>query len=301
MTAFAALAITMTFAMAETTIGVSMVFFDDRFLTDVREAMAARAKELVVKVQFEDAQGEIGRQLSQIQDFIAQKVDAMVVNPVDSLATPEMTRLATSARIPLVYVNRPPAERELPKGVVFVGSDEKVPGKLQGEEIARLLNKKGNVAIMMGELATGPADQRTGGVERVLAQFPDMKVVRKQIANWQRNEAMDVMKDWLVSGEKIDAIAANNDEMAIGAIMALERAGKDPKKLVIVGVDAARDALGEMEKGNLDMTVFQDAKGQGRVSIEVAAKLAKGEQVDPFIWIPFQPVTKSNYKEFLKR
>ena len=84
----------------------------------------------------------------------------------------------------------------------------------------------------------------------------------KQTANWRRNEAIDLMKNWLVAGTEIDAVVANNDEMAIGAILALQQAGKDPKKVVVAGIDATADALAEMEKGNLDVTVFQDAKGQ---------------------------------------
>src|SRR5262245_13086279 len=299
--ALAASAIMALSAMADTTIGVSMAFFDDLFLTNVREAMAARAKELGVKIQFEDAQGDIGRQLSQIQNFTAQKVGAIIVNPVASSATPQMTKLATDAGIPLVFVNRPPSEKELPKGVAFVGSDENVPGKLQAEELARMLNKKGNIAILMGELGTGPAEPRTEGAVKVIAQNPDMKIVAKQSGNWKRNEAMDVMNNWLISGEKIDAVISNNDEMAIGAIMALQAAGSDPKKTLVAGIDATRDGLGEMQRGNLAMTVFQDAKGQGKVSVDVAAKLAKGEQVDSFNWIPFEPVTQENFKGYLNK
>jgi inositol transport system substrate-binding protein len=128
-----------------------------------------------------------------------------------------------------------------------------------------------------------------------------MKIVGKQTANWKRNEAIDLMNNWLTAGTKIDAVAANNDEMAIGAIIALQQAGKDPKKLVIGGIDATPDALREMERGNLAVTVFQDAKAQGSGAVEAAVKLAKGEQVDSFVWIPFQLVTKDNYKEFLKK
>ena len=232
--AFAASAIIMTSAMAQK-VGVSMAYFDDLFLTTLREAMTAQAKETGVKLQFEDAQGDIGKQLSQIQNFIAQKVDAMVINPVDSSATPKMTKLATDAGIPLVYVNREPYEKDLPEKVVYVGSDEHVSGKLEGEAIAKLLNNKGNVAIMMGELSTQAAVLRTEGVEKVIAQHPEMKVVQKQTANWRRNEAIDLMNNWLVAGTKIDAVAANNDEMAIGAIIAVQQAGKDPKKIVIGG------------------------------------------------------------------
>jgi inositol transport system substrate-binding protein len=300
--AFAASAIMITFAMAQT-VGVSIAHFDLLFLTNLREAMAARAKETGVKLQFEYAQGNIGKQFSQIQTFVAQKVDAIVVNPVDSSATTKMTKLIRGAGIPLVYVNRQPFEPLKPgEPVVYVGSDENVPGKLQGEEIARLLNNKGNVIIMMGDLATLSAILRTEGVEKVVAQHPEMKIVQKQTANWRRNEAVDLMNESLVAGTKIDAVAANNDEMAIGAIIALQQAGKDPKKIVIGGVDATRDALAEMEKGNLAVTVFQDARGQGKAVVDSAVKLIKGEKFDsPYVYIPFQLVTQENYKEFLNK
>jgi len=296
----ATLAILMTSAMAEK-IGVSLAFFEDVFHTKMREGMAAKAKQLGVEIHFEDAAGDIGKQLNQIQNFIAQKVNAIIVQPVDSMATPKMTKLAIDAGIPLVYVNRAPAEETFPKGVVYVGSDENVSGKLEGEAIARLLNYKGNVVIMMGELSVAATHVRTEGVEKVVAQHPEMKIVGKQTANWRRTEAIDLMNNWLVSGTKIDAVAANNDEMAVGAILALQQAGMDPKKLVIGGIDATRDGLTEMEKGNLKVTVFQDAIGQGGGAVEAAVKLAKGEKIDSFVWIPFEPVTPQNYKEYLNR
>ena len=298
--ALATSAILMMSALAQN-IGVSLAYSDDVFLTTLRDAMEKRAKELGVTIQFEHAQGDIGKQLSQIQNFVAQKMNAIVVNPVDSMATPNMTKLATNAGVPLVYVNLKPAEETLPQGVAYVGSDENVSGRLQGEEIARLLNNKGNLVIMVGELATQAALLRTEGVEKVVAKHPEMKIVGKQTANWKRNEAIDLMNNLLVAGTKIDAVAANNDEMAIGAILALQQAGKDPKKLVIGGIDATQDALREMERGNLSLTVFQDPKAQGKGAVETAVKLAKGEKVESFVWIPFQLVTQDNYKEFLAK
>lgn len=298
--ALAASAILLTSAMAQN-IGVSLAYSDDLFLTTLRQAMEQRAKELGVKIQFDHAQGDIGKQLNQIQNFAAQKMDAIVVNPVDTMATPKMTKLVTDVGIPLIYVNLKPAEETLPKGVAYVGSDENISGKLQGEEIARLLNNKGNVVILVGELATQAAVLRTEGVEKVVAKHPEMRIVGKQTANWKRNEAIDLMNNLLVAGTNIDAVVANNDEMAIGAILALQQAGKDPKNLVIGGIDATQDALREMERGNLAVTVFQDPKAQGRGAVETAVKLTKGEQVDSFVWIPFQLVTRDNYKEFLTK
>jgi ABC-type sugar transport system substrate-binding protein len=300
--ALAATALAITVTMAQN-VGVSMAYFDDLFLTNLREAMSKQAKEQGVKLQFEDAQGDIGKQLSQIQNFIAQKVDVIVVNPVDSSATAQMTKLIKDAKIPAVYVNRQPLEPLDPKDpIVYVGSDENVSGKLEGEAIAKLLKGKGNVVIMMGELATQAAALRTEGVEKVFAQHPEIKVVQKQTANWRRNEAIDLMNNWLVAGTKIDAVAANNDEMAIGAIIALQQAGKDPKSIVVGGVDATTDALKEMEKGNLAVTVFQDAKGQGKAVVDSAVKLKKGEKFEsPYVFIPFQLVTQENYKEFMNK
>lgn len=298
---FTASVIMMSSAMAETTIGVSMAYFDDLFLTNVREAMMERAKELGVKIQFEDAQGDIVKQLNHIQNFTAQKVSAIIINPVDTASTPNLTKFATAAGIPLVYVNRKPQEETLPKGVYYVGSDENVSGKLEGEAVARLLNGKGKVVVMMGELGDAATRLRTEGVEKVVAQYPDMKIVEKQAAKFQRIDAINLMNNWLVSGVEMDAVVANNDEMAIGAIMALQQAGKDPKKLVIAGIDATQDALTEMQKGNLDITVFQDARGQGKGAVETAVKVTKGEKADAFVWIPFELVTKDNYKEFLKK
>jgi ABC-type sugar transport system substrate-binding protein len=296
----AASAILMTSAMAQR-IGVTLSAFEHQFLVKMRAAMEQKAKELGVQIQFVEAQGDIGKQLNQIQTFISQGVDAIIVNPVDTSATPKMTKLVTEAKIPLVYVNLQPAEETLPQGTAYVGSPEVTSGKLQGEAIAKLLNNKGNLVIMMGELATQAAVLRTEGVEKVVAQHPEMKIVGKQTANWRRSEAIDLMNNWLVAGTEIDAVVGNNDEMAIGAILALQQAGKDPKKVIIAGIDATPDALAEMEKGNLDVTIFQDANGQGKGSVETALKLIKGEKVESFVWIPFELVTQENYKEYLKK
>src|SRR5581483_295604 len=112
-------------------------------------------------------------------------------------------------------------------------SDDRQAGTLQGEALAKLLGGKGNVAIMLGELANSGTTLRTEGVLEVVKKNPGMHVVQKQVANWQRIEGMNLMSNWILAGTRIDAIAANDDEMAIGAIMALKQAGKDPGKLVI--------------------------------------------------------------------
>jgi len=284
------------------TIGVSMALFDDNFLTVVRASMKARAQQLDAAIQFEDAQNDIGRQLNQVQNFIAQKVDAIIVNPVDTDATPRMTRLAVAARIPLVYVNRLPADKQLPAGVAFVGSDETQSGTLQMLEVCRLLHGKGDIVIMMGELTNQSARQRTQDVYDVIArpQCHGIQVLAKQTANWKRTEAADLMTNWLSAGLRPQAVVANDDEMAIGAIQSLKQA-KLLSATVVAGIDATADGLAALKAGDLKATVFQNAAAQGTGAVDTALKLARGEKVASFVWVPFELVTAANLADYLGR
>ncbi|GKP60359.1 sugar ABC transporter substrate-binding protein [Klebsiella quasipneumoniae] len=284
-------------ALAEK-IGVSMAYFDQNFLTIIRQSIEKEAQARHVDVQFEDARGDTGRQADQVQSFIASGVDAIIVDPVDSASTPKLTKMAQQARMPLVYVNRTPGDKTLPPGVVFVGSDERESGTLQMEALAKLANYKGNVAIMIGNLTDAGALQRTKDVEQVVAKYPAMKVVQKQPANYSRSEGMDLMQNWAGNGEEIDIVAANNDEMAIGAAMALE---KSQKKLLIGGIDATPDGLKALASDKIQVTVFQDAVGQGKTALAVALKLIKGEKVESHVWIPFELVTKENMQTYVEK
>lgn len=283
------------------TIGVSMAYFDQNFLTIIRHSIDKEAKARGLKVQFEDARGDVGRQTDQVQSFIGSGVDAIIVDPVDSAGTPAITRLAQQAKIPLVYVNRTPGDKTLPAGVVFVGSDEKESGTLQMEELARLANYQGNVAVMIGNLSDAGAIQRTKDVEQVVAKYPKMKVVLKQTANYSRNEGMDLMLNWLTNGEKIDIVAANNDEMAIGAIMALQQSKQQQNNMLVGGIDATPDGLKALASGKMQVTVFQDAVGQGKASVDVAQRMINGEKLDPYYWIPFELVTKENMQKYVDK
>jgi len=284
------------------TVGVSMALFDDNFLTSVRTSMKDRAEQLHVAVQFEDAENDIGRQLNQIQNFIAQHVDAIVVNPVDTDATPRMTQLAVTARIPLVYVNRMPADRHLPPRVSFVGSDEVQSGSLQMTEVCRLLHGKGDILVLMGELSNQSARQRTRDLESVIARpaCRDIRILDRQTANWKRTEAADLVTNWLSAGLRPAAVVANDDEMAIGAIQALRQAHL-LSSTIVAGIDATPDALPEMKAGGLTLTVFQNAPAQGRGAIDTALKLVHGETVPSFVWVPFELVTRDNLSSYFWR
>lgn len=286
-------------AMAAT-IGASVAWFDDNFLTTMRNAMQAEAEAQGHEIQFLDAQGDIGRQLSQTQSLAAQGVDAIIINPVDTAATQMMTKVAVENGIPLVFVNRQPEGDDLENdNVVFVGSDQKLSGTLQMEAIAERLGGEGSVAIMLGELSSGATHKRTEGVKEVAAQYPGIQIIEEQPADYQRTKAINLMNNWIVGGQQFDAIAANNDEMALGALIAMKQTGISPDDILVGGIDATRDALESMQRGELAVTVFQDAEGQGGGAVQAAARMINGEEVDDINLVPFQLVTPENLDDFL--
>ncbi len=283
--------------------GVTMSAFDDNFLTVLRNGMKTYAgTQKDVDLQFEDAQNDVGRQINQIQNFIAQKVDGIIVNAVDTDATPKMTKLATDAGIPLVYVNRTPSDKKLPAKVSFVGSNDDESGSLQMKEVCKLMGGKGNILIMMGELQLQSARQRTKAVENVIAakECNGIKLLDKRTANYQRTQGTDLMMNWISSGMKFDAIVSNNDEMALGAIQALKTSNL-LSKTIVAGIDATQDALASMKAGDLKVTVFQNAAGQGKGAVDAIMKLAKGEKVDSMVWIPFELVTPANLSTYMSK
>jgi len=286
-------------------IGVSMDKFDDNFLTVLRNGMSDYAKtQAGVSLQIEDAKDDVSKQISQVQNFIANKVDAIIVNPVDTSATAAITKLAAEAGVPLVYVNRQPADVDaLGPKAAFVASNEAESGTLETKEICKILGGKGDVLVMEGELSNQAAVQRTKDVHDVIATdaCKGIKVIAEQTANWDRTQAQNLMTNWLSKGLKYDAVIANNDEMAVGALQAMKAAGVDTKKAIVGGVDATQDALASMKAGDLKVTVFQDAAGQGKGAVDAALALAAGKSVDKKVYIPFQLVTPANMADFAKK
>jgi inositol transport system substrate-binding protein len=290
-------------APAKIKIGVAMALFDDVWLTNVRDAMTKWASTHPdVDLTIVDAANDTNKQVGQVENFLAQGMDAVVILPVDTAATGPMTKEVLKAGKPLVYVNRQPAN--LPKGAVYCGSKSIEAGIMNMEELGKAMGGKGNVVILMGELSNEAAIGRTDGIKQVIKEkFPDIKVVREQTGLWMRAQGKTIMENWLASGQEIDGVASNNDEMALGALQAIKAAGK-LGKIPVGGTDGSHDALESMAKGELNNTVFQDPVGQGDEAVNAAYLMVKKEPdpnvVDGVIWIPYQKVTKENYKSFMK-
>ena len=290
-------------AESKTKIGVTMALFDDVWLTLVRNAITKWGSEHPdVELTIVDANNDSAKQTGQVENFLAQGMDAIVILPVDTAATGPMTKAVVKAGTPLVYVNRLPSN--LPKSVVYCGSNSIEAGIMNMEELGKAIGGKGNLVILMGELSNEAAIGRTDGIKKVVKEkYPGIKIVREQTGNWKREQGKTIMENWLASGQEINGVASNNDEMALGALQAIKAAGK-LDKIPVGGTDASHDALESMDKGELYDTVFQDPVAQGEESVNAAYLLAKKQNnpkvVDGKIWIPYQRVTKENYKSFLK-
>ncbi|MEO6301239.1 MAG: substrate-binding domain-containing protein, partial [Paracoccaceae bacterium] len=276
-----------TSAMAQD-IGVSMAKFDDNFLTVLRNGMTDYAKtQTGVNLQVEDAGNDVAKQLDQINNFIASGVKAIIVNPVDTSATQAMSDAAAAANVPLVYVNRQPVNVDtMPDNQAFVASNEADSGTLETKEVCRLLKEAGkteaNIYVIQGELSNQAAVMRTKDIHDVIGGADcgvKVNIIAEQTSNWSRDEAQNLMTNWLSAGTPFDAVIANNDESAIGAIQAMKAANVDMKTVIVAGVDATQDALAAMQAGELDATVFQDAAGQGKGALDAALALASGKPV----------------------
>jgi len=296
-----------TSAMAQE-IGATISRFDDNWLTVMRNGMTEHAASLDgVSLQMEDATDDLAKQIDQVTNFVALGVDAIIVNIVDTSAGAAIT--AAAGDTPLVFVNREPDNvNELPPTQAFVASNEIESGTLSAFQVCNNLRAAGKAGgatgyLMNGQLSNQAAVQRSKDVHDIIGidMCNFMTLIDEQTANWSRDEAQDLMTNWMSSGEPFDFVLANNDEMAIGAIQAMKAAGMDMADVQVGGVDASQDALLTMQAGDYDVTVFQDAFGQGAGSVDTAIALSKGMTVDQKVYIPFVLVTPDNMGDFLDK
>ena len=289
-------------------IGATFSKFDDNWLTVLRNGMTEYAGTIDgLSYQQVDASDDLAKQIDQVKNFVASGVDAIIVNIVDTSAGAAVS--AAAGNVPLVYVNREPDNvNDLPATQAFVASNEIESGTLSAFEVCKNLRAegKGNKArgyLMNGQLTNQAAVQRSKDVYDVIGMdmCNFMEIIAEAPANWSRDEAQDLMTNWMSSGEPFDFVLANNDEMAIGAIQAMKAAGMDMAEVQVGGVDASQDALLAMAGGDYDVTVFQDSVGQGTGSIDAAIKLAAGEKVDKKVYIPFVLVTPGNMADFMDK
>ena len=268
-------------------IGVSLLNLSSEFIVMLDESMQAKAKELGVRLIVNDAQRSADRQIQQVEGFIAQGVDVIILNPCEVDASSPAVDKALAAGIPIINVN----SETQSKPTAFVGSHDEESARIAMEHIATLLKGQGNVVMMQGFMGQAAQLKRDQGAREILAKNPGLKLIANQTAEWDRAKAMSLMENWIQSqGSQINAVFAQNDEMGMGALLALERA-KLKNKVIVVSIDAIADALQAVKEKRLDATVFQDARGQGATAVETAVKIARKEPYEKETFIPFKLVT----------
>lgn len=276
-------------------IGVSMLSMQNEFIVNVRDQLEKRANELGVELIIVDAERSALKQVEQIESFIAQQVDAIIMNPCEVEASSPAVTKALAAGIPIINVNSETSATP----TAFVGSDDVESARIAMQHIADLLTGKGNVIMIHGYMGQAAQLKREQGAKEILGKYPDLRLLAEQSGEWDRAKSLSLMENWIQAhGSSIQAVFAHNDEMGMGAVKALTDAGlKD--KVIVVSIDAIPDALQAVQKGTLNATVFQNAEQQGRNALDIALKAIKGEPHEPTMLIPFQLVTKQNVAEFL--
>lgn len=275
--------------------GFTTITNSNEFMVTIQKGIEDKCKELGIKVICNDPDMDANKQISQVESFIAQGVDAIIMDPCDADASSPAVTKAQEAGIPIINVNSVTNT----KPDVFVGSRDEESSELAIEYIAEKLGGKGNLAMIHGNPGQSAEVKRSEGAYTMLEKYTDIKLIAEQTANWSREDALSLTENWIQTyGDELNAVFAQNDEMVMGALKAAENNGiKD--KLVIVGVDAIPDALTAIGEGRLDATVFQDAYAQATMAVEQALKLVKGEKVEAETYIPFQLVTKDNVDQYI--
>lgn len=267
------------------TIGLSISTLNNPFFVTLKEGAEKAAKEANATLTVVDAQNDSAKQANDIEDLIQQGVDVILVNPTDSSAVTSAIESANKANIPVITVDRSADGGEV---VAHIASDNVAGGKMAGEFIVEALKDGGNIVELEGILGSSAARERGEGFHQVIDKASNIKVVAKQAADFDRAKGLSVMENILQSQKDIKAVFAHNDEMALGALEALEAHGM--KDVIVVGFDATDDAVKAVKEGKMAATIAQKPALIGENAVKTALKVIKGETVEKFIPVPLELV-----------
>ncbi len=293
--AFAAAAPGAAFAQKAFSVGYANLADTDVFTMSRKNAFIEAVKASPsVKVSFADANGDISRQLDQIDNFIAQKVNVIVVVPVDYRGIVPGVEKANKAGIPVIALGIESAGGK----TTFVGSKNLDAGRMQGEYMAKVLPKNAKIVYLQGQPGLYHSKERLDGFTKALATRADVKVLANLPANYDRAEGMKVTEDWVQRFPKFDALIAANDQMALGALQALKAANR--KGVMISGIDGTKDALAAIQAGEMSQSIFQNARGQAEGAYKVVKMAMEGKPLPKEMLIPFESIVKENVTNYMK-
>jgi simple sugar transport system substrate-binding protein len=265
-------------------VGFSQIGAESEWRTGNTASIKEAAEQLGVELMFSDAQQKPENQIKAIRSFIAQQVDVIGVSPLVETGWISVFEEASEAGIPIILVDRRAA---VPDDLyaTHLGSDFKEEGRNAARVMVKLLGGQGNIVEITGTTGSAPANDRYTGFREILNDYPEMEIIASETGDFTRAKGKEVMEGFLQSyGEKINALYSHNDDMAIGAIRAIEAYGLKPgQDIKIVSIDAIRDAFQAMVDGKLNATVECNPL-LGPQFFELALKVVNGEQVPK--WIP---------------
>ena len=268
-------------------IGFIVSTLNNPFFVDLKSGIEERAKELGYEVVVLDSQNDPAKEVSNMEDLTVKEVDIVLLNPVDSDSAVASVMIANNYELPVVTVDRAANGGDV---VTHIASDNAVGGSMAAQYLIDQLGGKGNIVELEGTAGSSAARDRGQGFDDKIAES-DMNIIAKQIADFDRTQGLTVMENILQSKKNIDAVFAQNDEMALGAQNALEDMGM--KDVLIVGFDATDDAVEAVKNGTMAATVAQQPLLIGEAAVNAIDKILKGEKVDNFIPVELKLITRN--------
>ncbi|WP_226581003.1 substrate-binding domain-containing protein [Halobacillus litoralis] len=278
-------------------VGLAMNTLNNPFFVTLKEGAEEQAKNKDIQLEITDSQGNPGQQMTDVENLLQSDLDVLILNPVDSDAAAQAVMLANERDVPVITVDRQAAGGEV---VSHIGFDALKSGEIAATFLEESLNGEGKVVELQGILGTNVGRDRSQGFNNHMESVDGIEIIAQQSANFDRGEALSVMEDILQANDEIDGVYAANDEMVMGALSAIESAGR-LDEMVVIGTDAIDPAMEAIREGKLEATIAEPPFFLGRDAVDTAIKVIEGEEVKEMITLENKLVTKENVDEVKTR
>ncbi|HIF9399268.1 TPA: ribose ABC transporter substrate-binding protein RbsB [Photobacterium damselae] len=272
-------------ASAQDTMAMVVSTLNNPFFVTMKDGAEAKAKELGYELIVLDSQNDPSKELSNVEDLTVRGVKAILINPTDSDAVSNAIRIANRSKIPVLTLDRGASRGDV---VSHIASDNVAGGEMAGKFIMEKVGQKTKVIQLEGIAGTSAARERGQGFMDAVKKY-DMDLLASQPADFDRTKGLNVMENMLAANPDVQAVFAQNDEMALGALRAIQASGKN---VLVVGFDGTEDGIAATKRGKLGATIAQQPDLIGSLGVETAAKVLKGETVEKNIPVPLKVITQ---------
>ena len=274
-------------------IGVALYGVENDYMIRFASAASQYAKEQNIELELYAGDYDAATQIGQIEEMIDRHVDGIILVPHSAVDNSSCVDKAAEAGVPIISVN---TRVEHEKLAAQIGSDDVEAGKLLMQETAKALDGQGVIAILEGPIGQSAQIDRREGMKKALQSYENIQVISCKTANWSELEARVVVQKWLETFDRLDAIIAESDSMALGAVAVCREQNRED--IIIFGIDGSREGVSAVQRGEMWMTIFQNAEEQAQTALRVIQAAIAGERVDAEYWVPLEIVTKDNAADF---